>query len=187
MSASGNNRKRRFGQMQGQEEGTLQKAIEDIHGLVDIWKSLKPEAQRKLKLIIDYRISLLQSTEPPLELDCDEMSSFPKLEHLHQLRKKLTAVEYKDNAVDDAIMQELDAMITKSGIPTPASTEVRHSITRLWTPIADLVVAGSSKTRVRPQVKLRPHPIPLHVLLLGRSWSLVGTRAIETLLPGLRS
>ena len=117
----------------GQGRGTLQKALEDIDGLIKIWKDLKPEGQTKLKLIVDHKISLLQSSELPLELDWDDKSSYPILEHLNELGKKLTAVEFKDDAVDDAIMEELDAMITKMGIATPAPTEVcRSRIIQSW-------------------------------------------------------
>ena len=117
----------------GQQEGTLQKALEDIDDLINIWKDLKTEAQTKLKLIIDHKISLLQSSEPPLSLEWNEKSSYPVLDHLHKLGKKLIAVGFKDDAVDDAVIQELDVMIAKFGIATPAATEVCHPLqSLLW-------------------------------------------------------
>ena len=124
MSTWGNNRKGFFGGKQGQEEGTLQNALEDIDGLVKIWETLKSEAQIKLKIVIDHNIMLLRTSVPSDTEMSTGSCSLSLLRSLSHLGKELTAIGFEDNAVDDAVMEEIESMIAKECITTPAPTEV---------------------------------------------------------------
>ena len=114
--------------MEGKNTSTLAEAVHDIDQLMTIWLKIKPEAQSKLKLIIDDKISLLRECTVPKTSgdDKDGYTKYPLLGTFIVLAEKLSANGYRTDAVDDAVLEEVEAMIAKRGIGTPSTTEVSH-------------------------------------------------------------
>ena len=108
---------------------TLKQGLASIDHLLDIWKDLKPDAQTKLKMIIDNKIKLLRTTEmpnPDLEWNPPPYPPhpYPLLQGLNKLANKASKMGYESDEADDAIMEELESMIVSDGLGTPATTEV---------------------------------------------------------------
>ena len=109
--------------MNSDTQVTLHQGLADIDRLLNIGKDLKPEMKSKLKLVIDNKVSMLRHCSA----DPSESSPYCVLEKLVLLGKTLTCAGLDDDAVDDAVMDELEGMITKGGIGTPSTTEVFQS------------------------------------------------------------
>ena len=125
---------------------TLKAALADIDRLFKIWKDVKPEAQMKLKLVIDNKISLL----PNCREEHKKTSPYQLLENLTVLTKKLAEAGFETDAVDDVVMEEIETMIAKNSIGTPAMTEVSHIPNmHCFKHRADIGVARRTRTTVR--------------------------------------
>ena len=114
--------------MEGSTTVTLTEGCKDIDQLIKIWQQIKSEAQDKLKLVIDHKISFLRDCTLP-KSPSDDRDPYPKYRLLGtfiRLAKKLSEIGYQSNAVDDAVLEEVEAMVSKQGIGTPATTEVNH-------------------------------------------------------------
>lgn len=110
--------------MEGNTEVKLKDALQDIGPLVNIWQKIGPEAQTKLKLVIDNKIRLLRACVYSLD-PWEQAPKYVLLDSLVKLETTLKDVGMEADAVHDAIMEEIEAMIAKNGIGTPATTEVR--------------------------------------------------------------